>query len=105
MPSLGEVEHSALAGRGGPTPGTWTGLAGMADVWRDWLSAWDGLSVEGEEYRELDGERVLVLTLYTGRDHDDCRHLQHSRPHDLHDLCPGDLGHLADRVVSGSSCG
>ena len=51
----------------GPTPGTWTGLAGMAEVWRDWLSAWDGLSVEGEEYRELDGERVLVLTLYTGR--------------------------------------
>ena len=51
----------------GPTPGTWTGLAGMAEVWRDWLSAWDGLSVEAEEYRELDGERVLVLTLYTGR--------------------------------------
>jgi len=51
----------------GPTPGTWTGLAGMAEVWRDWLSAWDGLSVAAEEYRELDGERVLVLTLYTGR--------------------------------------
>lgn len=51
----------------GPTPGTWTGLAGMAEVWRDWLSAWDALSVEAEEYRELDGERVLVLTLYTGR--------------------------------------
>ena len=51
----------------GPTPGTWTGLAGMAEVWRDWLSAWDGLSVSAEEYRELDGEHVLVLTLYTGR--------------------------------------
>jgi hypothetical protein len=39
----------------------------MAEVWRDWLSAWDGVSVEAEEYRELDGQRVLVLTLYTGR--------------------------------------
>jgi ketosteroid isomerase-like protein len=51
----------------GPTPGTSRGMAGMAEVWRDWLSAWDGLSVEAEEYRELDDERVLVLSRYSGR--------------------------------------
>jgi ketosteroid isomerase-like protein len=51
----------------GPTPGTWTGLAGMAGVWRDWLSAWEDLNVEADEYRELDDERVLVLSRYSGR--------------------------------------
>ena len=51
----------------GPTPGTWTGLAGMAEVWRDWLSAWEDLNVEADEYRELDDERVLVLSRYSGR--------------------------------------
>jgi len=51
----------------GPTPGTWTGLAGMAEVWRDWLSAWEDMNVEAQEYRELDDERVLVLSRYSGR--------------------------------------
>ena len=51
----------------GPAPGTWTGLAGMAEVWRDWLSAWEDMNVEAQEYRELDDERVLVLSRYSGR--------------------------------------
>jgi ketosteroid isomerase-like protein len=46
---------------GGPDPGTWTGLADMADVWRDFLSAWDDWRTEPDEFRELDDERVLVL--------------------------------------------
>jgi len=50
----------------GPSPGRWKGLTGMAEGWGDFLKAWDGFSVEAEEYRELDDERVLVLTLYTG---------------------------------------
>ena len=28
---------------GGPSPGTWSGLAGMAEGWRGWLSAWEDL--------------------------------------------------------------
>jgi ketosteroid isomerase-like protein len=32
----------------------------MAKVMRDWLSAWEDLRQEAEEYRELDRERVMV---------------------------------------------
>ena len=51
----------------GPAPGSWTGLAGLAEGWRDFLSAWEDFRVEAEEYRELDGERVLVLVHLSGR--------------------------------------
>jgi hypothetical protein len=37
----------------GPSPGTRRGLAEMAEVWRDWLSAWEDMNVEAQEYREL----------------------------------------------------
>ena len=52
----------------GPSPGTWTGLVGMATGWRDFLRAWEHefrCVVEG--YRELEGERVLVLQHWGGR--------------------------------------
>jgi ketosteroid isomerase-like protein len=51
---------------GGPSPGSWTGLAGMAAAWRELLSAWGDLRTEAEEYRELDDERVLVLSHSSG---------------------------------------
>jgi ketosteroid isomerase-like protein len=51
----------------GPTPGSWTGVAGMAEAWRDWLSAWEDWRVEADEYRELDDERVLVFIHQSGR--------------------------------------
>jgi ketosteroid isomerase-like protein len=51
----------------GPSPGRWTGLAGMAQGWRDFLSAWDEVRPEVDEYRELDDERVLVLVRFRGR--------------------------------------
>jgi ketosteroid isomerase-like protein len=44
----------------GPAPGSWRGLGGMAEGFRDFLSAWEALRVEADEYRELDRERVLV---------------------------------------------
>jgi hypothetical protein len=34
----------------GPSPGSWTGLAGMAEGYRDWLSAWEEFRAEPEEY-------------------------------------------------------
>jgi ketosteroid isomerase-like protein len=45
----------------GPSPGTWTGLAGMAESTRDWLSNWEDYRIVSDEQRELDTERVLVL--------------------------------------------
>jgi ketosteroid isomerase-like protein len=51
----------------GPTPGTSTGLGGMAKAMRDFLSAWEGFRVEADEYRALDDERVLVLVHRAGR--------------------------------------
>jgi ketosteroid isomerase-like protein len=51
----------------GPAPGRWTGIAGMAEAWRDLLNAWEGLRSEPEEFRELDDERILVLAHFRGR--------------------------------------
>ena len=51
----------------GPAPGNWMGLDRLEEGWRSILSAWEGLSSEAEEYRELDDERVLVLVSYRGR--------------------------------------
>jgi ketosteroid isomerase-like protein len=67
--SLGECMHPEVewVRMDGPSPGTWTGLAELAEVTRDFLSAWEDWRVEAEEYRELDDERVLVLTRQSGR--------------------------------------
>jgi ketosteroid isomerase-like protein len=46
----------------GPSPGRWTGVAGMAEGYRGWLSAWEDVRLGVDEYRDLDGERVLVLS-------------------------------------------
>jgi len=51
----------------GPSPGRWTGLAGMAEGWRSFLEAWDEFHQEADEYRELDGGRVLVFFRGSGR--------------------------------------
>jgi ketosteroid isomerase-like protein len=51
----------------GPEPGSWTGVAGMGEYWRDFLGSWQDFRVEAEEYRELDLERVLVLAHFDGR--------------------------------------
>ncbi len=53
--------------RDGPSPGRWRGLTGLAEGWRDWLSAWDQWRLRAEDVRELDAERVLVLVRVTGR--------------------------------------
>jgi ketosteroid isomerase-like protein len=51
----------------GPDAGSWSGLAGMAQAFRDFLSAWEEFRVEAGEYRELDAERVLVLFTFAAR--------------------------------------
>jgi ketosteroid isomerase-like protein len=50
----------------GPTPASSTGLAAMADYWRDFLRAWEGYRVQADEYRTLDEARVLVLLHIVG---------------------------------------
>jgi ketosteroid isomerase-like protein len=52
---------------GGPSPGSYTGLTSMARRLRDFLSAWEEYRIEAEEYREVDRERVVVLTRDSGR--------------------------------------
>jgi len=51
----------------GPVPFRTTGVRGMREGWRSWLSAWEGFGMRAEEFRELDDERVLVLHRYSGR--------------------------------------
>jgi hypothetical protein len=51
----------------GPAPASWSGLDGMMEGWRDFLSAWDVWRGEAQEYRDLGGGRLLVLILGSGR--------------------------------------
>ena len=38
-----------------------------AEAWRGFLDAWEGHRIEVDEYRELDGERVLTLGAFVAR--------------------------------------
>ena len=58
-----EIEYERADGA---EPGVWTGRD-VAQGWRDFLSAWEDLRIEAENFRELDDERVLVLIHYHGR--------------------------------------
>jgi ketosteroid isomerase-like protein len=52
---------------GGPEPGRWTGLAGMAEMGHGLFSSWEGFRYAGAECRELDVERVLGFHKFLGR--------------------------------------
>ena len=51
----------------GPEPESWHGLPGIAKGWGTFLANWEDYRAEAEEYRELDGERIFVLTRNYGR--------------------------------------
>src|SRR5438128_11105373 len=51
----------------GPMPGSWRGLGGMREAWREYISAWEAYRFVVDEIRELDGERVLALYHRSGR--------------------------------------
>jgi ketosteroid isomerase-like protein len=59
-----EIEFAIV---GGPQPGRWKGLAGLAEGTGDLLDAWEGFRADAEEYRELDDDGVLVLVRMSGR--------------------------------------
>jgi ketosteroid isomerase-like protein len=45
----------------GPDPGSWRGVAAMAEGFRSSIGVWRDVQAGVEEYRELDREHVLVL--------------------------------------------
>jgi ketosteroid isomerase-like protein len=51
----------------GPDPGRMSGLTAVADLNRDFLSAWRAWRVIAEQIRPLDKERTLVLTRRVGQ--------------------------------------
>lgn len=59
-----EIEFVAAEG---PDPSQSTGVAAMAERWRQWMTVWENYRSEAEDYRELDGERVLVFMRHGGR--------------------------------------
>jgi ketosteroid isomerase-like protein len=51
----------------GPWPVGRTGLAGMADGEREFLSTFENFRIEADGFREMDDERVLVLHHASGQ--------------------------------------
>jgi ketosteroid isomerase-like protein len=51
----------------GPEPGSWTEMAGMVEGMRTVLNVWEDFQGQGEQYRELDGEHILVFVHNSGR--------------------------------------
>jgi ketosteroid isomerase-like protein len=51
----------------GPEPGTWIGLAAMAETYGTFLRVWEDYRRAVDGYREIDGDRVLALGHRTGR--------------------------------------
>jgi ketosteroid isomerase-like protein len=45
----------------GPDPATWRGVDGMREGFRANMGVWRDVHAEVEAYRDLDGDRVLVL--------------------------------------------
>jgi hypothetical protein len=53
-----------------PIPLNATGIAELGRVWGNWLHAWNGFHIDADGHREVDGERVLTLLRYGGREPD-----------------------------------
>jgi hypothetical protein len=50
-----------------PNPGSWKGLASIAEDTREYLSTWENYRLPAEKYWQLDDERILVLVHLFGR--------------------------------------
>src|SRR5271167_4447282 len=51
----------------GPSPGGLTGVTAVEDNWREFQQAWEDYRINADEYRQLDGDRVLALIRLRGR--------------------------------------
>jgi ketosteroid isomerase-like protein len=93
---------------GGPEPGTWTGLAGMAEGYRDWLRAWESFRAEPEEYVVLDSQRILVLVRNSGRGRTSGLELEEQSVANLFQLCGGKVTRIVvylDRALAFADLG
>jgi ketosteroid isomerase-like protein len=52
---------------GGLSEGRWSGISEMSQAWSAMLRAWENLRAVPDEFRELEGDRVLVLLRNRGR--------------------------------------
>jgi len=52
---------------GGIQEGTWTGIIEMGRVWGAMVNAWEDLTADPEEFRDLHDGRVLVFLRNSGR--------------------------------------
>jgi ketosteroid isomerase-like protein len=89
-----EIEFSVVDG---PSPGAWTGVAGMIEGYRELMNAWEEYRAEPREYRELDGGRVLVLFQLGGRGRTSGLDLGQVRPHaaGVFEVRDGKIGRVA----------
>lgn len=51
----------------GPAAGTWRGISGLGEGWRDFLHVWDDWRVAADGIREIDDRPVLVFGRFSGR--------------------------------------
>jgi ketosteroid isomerase-like protein len=68
----------------GPQPSSSVGWAGMAESFRTFLGAWSDFAITVDGYRELDGERVLVLITVRGHGRRSGAEVEESRANLLH---------------------
>jgi len=80
---------------GGPQPGAWKGLAGMAEGYRDWLRAWKDFRATPEEYLVIDDQRILVLVRNSGRGRASGLGLEQQSVANLFDLRDGKVVRIA----------
>jgi ketosteroid isomerase-like protein len=80
-----EIEYAVVEG---PNPGSRTGLAGAVQMAREYQDLWEDYRVEAEEYRELDGERIVVFVRASGRGKASGVEIGQERAHVLH-VCDG----------------
>jgi len=69
---------------GGPTPSEPHGIPEMARGLREFLTVWERYRTDAEENRELDDERILVLTQDTARGRTSGAETEQMRAHVLH---------------------
>ena len=49
-----------------PDPGAWRGIEGLAAAMRQWLSSWEGFTIEAEEFI-ANGDVVVALVMLRAR--------------------------------------
>jgi ketosteroid isomerase-like protein len=87
-----EIEYMIVDGS---TRRRWTGLSGMTQAWRRFLSDWEGWRAQTTEIRELDSERVLALVDLFGRSRESGRDVAQIRS-----AKGANLFHVADGKVT-----